>query len=74
MRQCSLASLLGQLYVSIHAPREGCDLYDLVAKVIGKEVSIHAPREGCDLSKSDSEGIYFVSIHAPREGCDHFLQ
>ena len=34
--------------VSIHAPREGCDL--IVAWIEGKHiVSIHAPREGCDI-------------------------
>ena len=34
--------------VSIHAPREGCDLraFDLTSRV--QRVSIHAPREGCD--------------------------
>ena len=35
--------------VSIHAPREGCDLAQLVIRRSGGEVSIHAPREGCDL-------------------------
>ena len=34
--------------VSIHAPREGCDVI-VVDFLIGEEsVSIHAPREGCD--------------------------
>ena len=35
-------------HVSIHAPREGCDLraFDLTSRV--QRVSIHAPREGCD--------------------------
>ena len=34
--------------VSIHAPREGCDLKQGSFLVEAKEVSIHAPREGCD--------------------------
>ena len=35
-------------FVSIHAPREGCDeTFSLRYAVCG--VSIHAPREGCDL-------------------------
>ena len=33
--------------ISIHAPREGCDLGVLIDReTIG--ISIHAPREGCD--------------------------
>ena len=35
------------LGVSIHAPREGCDVCWLVV-VAYDNVSIHAPREGCD--------------------------
>ena len=34
--------------VSIHAPREGCDLPGLVSRCKWRAVSIHAPREGCD--------------------------
>ena len=34
--------------VSIHAPREGCDIGFLVARIFDSGVSIHAPREGCD--------------------------
>ena len=33
--------------VSIHAPREGCDLIRIIADRLSR-VSIHAPREGCD--------------------------
>ena len=36
------------LVVSIHAPREGCDL-DNGGLTHDATVSIHAPREGCDL-------------------------
>ena len=34
--------------VSIHAPREGCDL-ELFGFFFARLVSIHAPREGCDI-------------------------
>ena len=34
--------------VSIHAPREGCDVYELLLPFPLLKVSIHAPREGCD--------------------------
>ena len=36
-----------QYFVSIHAPREGCDELVNVKYRTGR-VSIHAPREGCD--------------------------
>ena len=55
--------------VSIHAPREGCDLV-LVLLDLFFGVSIHAPREGCDDGSLWSLVIRHVSIHAPREGCD----
>ena len=56
--------------ISIHAPREGCDL-DLALERTGVDISIHAPREGCDRGG----GFFYltkepISIHAPREGCD----
>ena len=34
--------------VSIHAPREGCDLSITSSISLPRYVSIHAPREGCD--------------------------
>ena len=37
----------GLRYVSIHAPREGCDCLSTLILHFG-QVSIHAPREGCD--------------------------
>ena len=37
----------GELDISIHAPREGCDEFDM--SNFGFDIiSIHAPREGCD--------------------------
>ena len=41
--------------VSIHAPREGCDLLQ-EAQTIERRVSIHAPREGCDWYGAQSCG------------------
>ena len=55
--------------ISIHAPREGCDL----AKQLQNTkygISIHAPREGCDDPVADVLYTLEISIHAPREGCD----
>ena len=58
--------------ISIHAPREGCDLESTSSDSFARStISIHAPREGCDYPypswPSYKAGI---SIHAPREGCD----
>ena len=55
--------------ISIHAPREGCDLTDTIAqtRII---ISIHAPREGCDAWVDRWVRRVYISIHAPREGCD----
>ena len=33
--------------ISIHAPREGCDLAQAL-QIVPVNISIHAPREGCD--------------------------
>ena len=56
--------------VSIHAPREGCDIDEAREGVIAHRVSIHAPREGCDPARPELAIRHKVSIHAPREGCD----
>ena len=58
-----------RLDVSIHAPREGCDLF-IAERFVRWVVSIHAPREGCDATSELQELLNGVSIHAPREGCD----
>ena len=47
MRQAVEGVVDVELGVSIHAPREGCDIRVDVGRV-DKVVSIHAPREGCD--------------------------
>ena len=55
--------------VSIHAPREGCDVKQVVAQGIQQCFNSRTPG-GVRLN-----GLAFllrsgVSIHAPREGCD----
>ena len=62
------------LWVSIHAPREGCDAVFCVVVGGVLNVSIHAPREGCDTGGECTEEERPVSIHAPREGCDPLLE
>ena len=38
------------VFISIHAPREGCDCREHHAISVRPDISIHAPREGCDPS------------------------
>ena len=42
-----LGSRYGEVMISIHAPREGCD-EDIQSDDLVIRISIHAPREGCD--------------------------
>ena len=58
--------------ISIHAPREGGDLYLPVACDISV-ISIHAPREGGDFNSHRLTSSVCISIHAPREGGDILL-
>ena len=56
--------------ISIHAPREGCDVFEFHSQQQAR-ISIHAPREGCDSRpRGPSHPCRCISIHAPREGCD----
>ena len=45
------SSVCRVIYVSIHAPWEGCDTPSLDINLISKHVSIHAPWEGCDIRR-----------------------
>ena len=58
-------------YVSIHAPRVGCDSVAVHSYRGRNQVSIHAPRVGCDLLIRRECYRWYVSIHAPRVGCDN---
>ena len=71
MRRGSLHAITGNLqYISIHAPRVGCDGGVHQAQHLAV-ISIHAPRVGCDLRPSLSVvEVQPISIHAPRVGCD----
>ena len=54
--------------ISIHAPREGCDMAEIKAKRKHFAISIHAPREGCDgrLSALNLLLVVFQSTHPAR--------
>ena len=62
---------IGFSSISIHAPREGCDLWNTV-RITSISISIHAPREGCDrLSRpSRCDTFAFQSTH-PVRGATH---
>ena len=40
-------------WISIHAPREGCDACPVTWSAAQRRISIHAPREGCDGRRPD---------------------
>ena len=56
--------------ISIHAPREGGDLDEVVLMPRSFVISIHAPREGGDFENLCGLQCTLISIHAPREGGD----
>ena len=55
------------IVISIHAPREGCDLKSIKIDLT-VQISIHAPREGCDcvIHPSLSYDLRFQSTHPVR--------
>ena len=69
MRRVSCTNYANYTTISIHAPRERCDIIRAGSNGCIC-ISIHAPRERCDsyvLAHIDDQTI---SIHAPRERCD----
>ena len=59
--------------VSIHAPREGCDLWDMCDLPLTQRFQFTHPGRGATADQSCSVEVVNVSIHAPREGCDIIL-
>ena len=55
--------------ISIHAAREGGDVYGELYYP-DTEISIHAAREGGDQEAVGAAGLCEISIHAAREGGD----
>ena len=64
--------LITRCFISIHAPRKGCDSScPQAAEERLRKISIHAPRKGCDVALRQRHFVVLViSIHAPRKGCD----
>ena len=59
--------------ISIHAPREGCDLFLLSVDIDSTNFNPRTPRGVRPHHIIDLYLCAFISIHAPREGCDAFL-
>ena len=58
------------LGVSIHAPREGCDLLYDPRGLLSAGFNSRTPGGVRPRSHSRRLARFYVSIHAPREGCD----
>ena len=56
--------------VSIHAPREGCDLLVPQSRASPRMFQFTHPVRGATAKKAYAIVDIDVSIHAPREGCD----
>ena len=58
------------IHISIHAPREGCDMgYECFEHVRVGFQSTH-PVRGATHDRDAGARVGGISIHAPREGCD----
>ena len=58
-------------FISIHAPREGCDFIISNNKYIStNNFNPRTPRGVRLVQNFEKFASYFISIHAPREGCD----
>ena len=67
------AMIMRWICVSIHAPREGCDLGGrLLATLSELWFQFTHPGRGATTAGTLSFQLFLVSIHAPREGCDTY--
>ena len=58
--------------ISIHAPREGCDVASWSPRRARIYFNPRTPRGVRHLTRDAAEAALSISIHAPREGCDAF--
>ena len=58
------------MWVSIHAPREGCDGYEKSVVILVHSFQFTHPGRGATGKDAIDGSFSMVSIHAPREGCD----
>ena len=72
MRGATSLGLLaeGDGHISIHAPREGCDVEKQTPEAGQKEFQSTHPVRGATADEEAAKKAEEISIHAPREGCD----
>ena len=58
------------LMISIHAPREGCDVQSSGLDHLADQFQSTHPARGATWAVDKGDNIMEISIHAPREGCD----
>ena len=56
--------------ISIHAPREGCDVMAMSDSTDKFKFQSTHPVRGATVDPKHVRGSHVISIHAPREGCD----
>ena len=56
--------------ISIHAPREGCDISLVLVRSAKLVFQSTHPVRGATHTRRDDQHRQVISIHAPREGCD----
>ena len=64
------AGVVAQVYISIHAPREGGDDYQTVDDGNDTVFQSTPPARGATTLATIINQQIFISIHAPREGGD----
>ena len=57
-------------FISIHAPREGCDLRQWSEEINRFLFQSTHPVRGATALDNATARLQTISIHAPREGCD----
>mgnify|MGYP004441631819 CR=1 FL=1 len=62
-----------RISISIHAPREGCDIMLKRSDDMTQFQSTH-PVRGATAGLGGYQANQLISIHAPREGCDNAQQ
>ena len=58
-------------FVSIHAPRAGCDLWRSLLTTMNTTFQSTHPARGATTTMLNLQSTIDVSIHAPRAGCDY---
>ncbi len=65
---------IGVANISIHAPREGCDLGCQNKPSESTEFQSTHPVRGATFLADTTNISTHISIHAPREGCDYLVK